>query len=120
MAQKETVKTSKPLNTEAPSSGKLQRLGFIPAYSSLAYGYVSSAYDSAKGYIPAGLKPQLESAEKLYNKNVQPIVAKFTDGGQEILLVLDNRVRACVLSVLCLCRASSLVQGSLGSALRQR
>ena len=93
MTSKETVTTSKPLGTTAPRGGQLQRLGFIPTYSSVAVGYFLSAYDTAKAYVPAGLKPQVESAEKLYSKNVQPIVAKFTDGGQEILLVLDNRVR---------------------------
>ncbi len=93
MVAGETLTTSKPLSTTAPPAGKLQRLGFIPTYTTFAYGYASHAYVVAKKYVPAGLKPQVESAENLYSKNVQPIVAKFTDGGKEILLVLDNRVR---------------------------
>lgn len=93
MVATETAKTSKPLGTAAPPAGKLQRLSFIPAFSSLAYGYASSAYGTAKEYVPASFKPQVERGEQLYSKNVQPIVAKFTDGGQEILLVLDKRVR---------------------------
>lgn len=93
MVATDYLKTTKPLNTQAPPAGRLQRLGFIPVYSSIAYGYAASAYEAAKSYVPAGIKPRVESAEKLYSKNVQPIVAKFTDGGQEILLVLDKRVR---------------------------
>lgn len=92
MTVSETVQTSKPLDTQAPSSGKLQRLGFIPVYTSVAVQYASAAYGTAKKYVPASLKPQVENCEKLYSKNVQPVVAKFADGGQEILLVLDNRV----------------------------
>ena len=93
MVANETLTTSKPLSTTAPPAGSLQRLGFIPTYTTVAYGYATHAYVAAKKYVPAGLKPQVESAENLYSKNVQPIVAKFTDGGKEILLVLDNRVR---------------------------
>lgn len=93
MVATETLATSKPVGTTAPPAGKLQRLGFIPTYTTVAYGYAAQAYGAAKKYVPAGLKPQVESAENLYSKNVQPIVAKFTDGGKEILLVLDKRVR---------------------------
>ena len=93
MVANETLKTSKPLSTTAPPAGSLQRLGFIPTCTTVVYGYANHAYVAAKKYVPAGLKPQVESAENLYSKNVQPIVAKFTDGGKEILLVLDNRVR---------------------------
>ena len=96
MTASETAKTTKPLQTSAPKSGQLHRLGFVPQYSSVASGYLTYYYNQARTYVPENLRPQLVSWEQFASKHGQPVVNKLADGGQEILLVADGQVRTAI------------------------
>jgi hypothetical protein len=99
MTAKETVKTNKPIGTQAPTSGKLQRLGFVPQIGQAGLDVAGSLYSYTKSWVPKQLKPTVEQGEEFYAKHGQPIVGSFANLGNEILLLVDGQVQLC--SSLC-------------------
>jgi hypothetical protein len=92
MTAKETVKTNKPIGTQAPKSGKLQRLGFIPQIGQSGLDVASSLYSYTKSWVPKQLQPTVEQGEQFYSKHGQPIIGSFANLGNEILLLVDGKV----------------------------
>jgi len=93
-----TATETKSLKTAAPTSQQLNRLGFVPKYSNLVTSYASSLYSTAKGYVPASLKPKVNSVEQFAAKHGSPVATKLADGSQEFLLVADSQIDGAIKS----------------------
>ena len=92
VTQTSTVQTNKPLESQAPSKGQLQRLGFVPQYSQFAYTKLGQLYSAGKGYVPSSFAKQVKGLEDLYQKHGVPLVTLAGDSGKEVLLLVDGRV----------------------------
>lgn len=71
---------------------QLKKLGFVPEISSQAATRIGAAYTTAKAYVPASLKPQLERAEVTVSSVSAPYIAKAQDVGSEMLKTVDEKV----------------------------
>ena len=99
MSSKESVKTNKPIGTQAPKTGKLERLGFIPQIGQYGLDTAGSVYAYGKSWVPKQLKPTVEKGEAFYSQHAKPMVDSFANLGNELLLVVDGKV--CSLRSLC-------------------
>lgn len=76
----------------AANSEELKKLGFVPQVSTQAYNTLGSVYTTAKTYVPASLKPQVERVEETVTSISAPYIAKAQDKGTELLKAVDDRV----------------------------
>ena len=85
--------TTKPIATQFPESGKLERLGFIVKAGQSGLNVASSLYVYGKSWVPKPLVPSIEMGEAMYDKYAQPLVGSIANFGNNILLLVDGKVR---------------------------
>lgn len=71
---------------------QLNRLAFVPEYGTKGYSLAANAYEMAKTYVPASVKPQIEKLEETVTTKTAPYVAKAQDKAEEILQIIDGKV----------------------------
>ena len=75
------------------TTSDLKKLAFVPEGAAKGASLASSAYATAKTYVPAPLQPQLARVEDTLSSVSAPYVTLAQDKGTELLKAVDNSVR---------------------------
>lgn len=78
--------------TTVTGENGLKRLAFVPDVAEKAAHTAASVYNTSKTYVPANLKPRLESVEERVSNLSAPYVTKAQDAGSELLKAMDSKV----------------------------
>ena len=82
------------IGTLANRSGKLERLGLIPQIGQYGLSTAGSLYSYTKSWVPKQLKPMVEKGEAFYRQRAKPIEDSAANLGNDVLLLVDAKVRA--------------------------
>ena len=81
------------IGTLSNRSGKLERLGFIHQIGQYGLNTAGSLYSYTKSWVPKQLKPTVEKGEALYRQRGKPIVDSAANLSNDVLLLVDAKVR---------------------------